>query len=578
MNHTAFASGQNSASKAWLRALELTAKLDQSPHTTFPALVETLAGKFGEAPALQGAHENFSHAELAARANQYARWALKQKIAKGDTVCLLMPNRPDYLAFWLGLTRIGAVVALVNTNLRGLPLAHCISVAAPKHIVVDCRLDMALEGLETDAMVWRHGEALAEQIAGFSGDPLNEAEKRDVTLADPALLIYTSGTTGLPKAAYVSHHRVMMWTHWFAGMMGARQNDRLYNCLPMYHSVGGVVACGAALLAGGSVIVREKFSASAFWDDIAESGATIFQYIGELCRYLLKTEPRPHQLRLICGNGLSADVWGEFQARFHIPQILEFYAATEGNFSLYNAEGKVGAIGRVPAFLKHRFGIALIKRGPDGEALRGADGFCQAVATGQAGEAIGRIGDGAARFEGYSDALATARKILRHVFEKGDAWVRTGDLMRQDAQGYYYFVDRLGDTFRWKGENVATTEVTAMLTSYPGVSAATVYGVAIPGHDGKAGMAALETGSGFTLAGLKPHLARLPAYARPLFLRLVPSLAVTETFKQKKQQLAEEGFDPARTNDLLYADIGEKSYAPLDAGLYARINSGLIRF
>jgi fatty-acyl-CoA synthase len=579
MNQALARAPEQSAPKAWLRALEMTAKIEEAPARTFPAVIEELGARFGDAPALLARSEIFSHAGLAAQANRYARWALSQDIAKGDRVCLLMPNRPDYLALWLGLTRIGAVVALINTNLEGAALAHCITVAAARHIILDTRLDEALEGLETRAMVWRHGAAFAEQIAALSGEPLSDGEKRNVTLGDPALMIYTSGTTGLPKAAFVSHHRIMMWTHWFAGMMDAGANDRLYNCLPMYHSVGGVVASGAVLLKGGSVVLREKFSARAFWDDIAQSGATIFQYIGELCRYLLKAdgEAPAHNLRLICGNGLSAGVWETFQARFRIPQVLEFYAATEGNFSLYNAEGKPGAIGRVPGFLKHRFGIALLRRGRDGKPLRGADGYCLRADIGEAGEAVGRIAGGAARFEGYSDAAATAGKIIRNVFEPGDAYARSGDLMRQDALGFYYFVDRLGDTFRWKGENVATTEVAAVLASYPGVIAANVYGVTVPDNDGKAGMAALETDGSFDLTGLKAHLAQLPTYARPLFLRLVPSLAVTETFKQKKQDLAIEGFDPVRVRDPLYADLGD-GYQPLNVALYARISSGLIRF
>jgi fatty-acyl-CoA synthase len=577
MHNATLPASDRSASRAWLRALEMTAKIDGAPERIFPSVIEELGHRFGNAPALFSRGENWSHADLAARANRYARWALSQDIAKGDTICLLMPNRPDYLAFWLGLTRIGAVVALINTHLTGERLAHCITAAAPKHIVVDTRLDAALEGLETSAVIWRHGPAFAEQISALPGGPLTDSERPGVTLADPALLIYTSGTTGLPKAAHVSHHRVMMWTHWFAGMMQAGPEDRLYNCLPMYHSVGGVVASGAVLLAGGSVVLREKFSASGFWDDIAQSGATIFQYIGELCRYLMKTEGRAHGLRLICGNGLSADIWEAFQTRFEIPQILEFYAATEGNFSLYNAEGRPGAIGKVPGFLRHRFGIALIQRGPDGEVLRGPDGFCRRAATGEAGEAIGRIADGAARFEGYSDTAATAKKILRHVFEHGDAWVRTGDLMRQDAAGFYYFVDRLGDTFRWKGENVATTEVAGVLAACPGVRAVTVYGVPVPGQDGRAGMAALETGQGFDLSGLPAQLAKLPAYARPVFLRLVSALAVTETFKPRKQDLAAEGFDPARIADTLYVRTGNR-YERLDAALYTRISSGLIRF
>jgi fatty-acyl-CoA synthase len=568
-----------SGSSAWLNALAMTAKIETQPQRIFPRVVETLGEDFGQAPALFSRAENFSHAQLAEQMRRYARWALARDVNKGDVVALLMPNRAEYLAIWLGITRIGGVVALINTNLGGAALAHCLAVAKPRHIIADERLMPALADIKTGARIWRHDAGFAQAIAALSGTPLAADESPEVTLGDPALLIYTSGTTGLPKAAYVSHHRVMMWTHWFAGMMDAQGTDRLYNCLPMYHSVGGVVASGAVLLKGGAVILREKFSARAFWDDVADSGATIFQYIGELCRYLLKSEaePRTHRLRLACGNGLSGEIWEPFQQRFAIPRILEFYAATEGNFSLYNAEGKPGAIGRIPGFLRHRFGVALIRRGEDGEPLRDESGFCQHVATGEAGEALGRIAGGAARFEGYSDQAATAKKILRNVFEADDAYVRTGDLMRQDAQGFFYFVDRLGDTFRWKGENVATTEVAAALIAYPGVTGANVYGIAVPGADGKAGMAALETDATFDPAGLRPHLKmRLPDYARPVFLRLVGAFAITETFKQKKSDLAAEGFDPSRVADPLYADLGD-GYVTLDAALYERISSGLVR-
>ena len=571
---------ENAASKSWLRALEMTASIDARPACIFPRLVEELGATFGDRPALIGPAECFSHAELAERARIYARWALAQGLAKGDVVALVMPNRAEYLAIWLGISRVGGVVALINTNLSGDALAHCLRVAQPRHIIVAESLASSLAGVATQAQVWRHEDDLVQFLSGCSALPLTLSEERTVTLADPALLIYTSGTTGLPKAAFVSHHRIMMWTHWFAGMMDARADDRLYNCLPMYHSVGGVVASGAVLLKGGAVILREKFSARAFWDDVAASRATIFQYIGELCRYLLKSEQEAptHSLRLACGNGLSIDIWEKFQRRFQIPRILEFYAATEGNFSLYNAEGKPGAIGRIPPFLRHRFGVALIRHDAEGEPLRGTDGFCRRVGVGEMGEAIGRIAGGAARFEGYSDAAATAKKILRDVFETGDAYVRTGDLMRQDAQGFFYFVDRLGDTFRWKGENVATTEVAAALASCPGVAAANVYGVTVPGCDGKAGMAALETQAGFDLSELKSHLkARLPDYARPIFLRLVASLAATETFKQKKSELTREGFDPTRVADPLYVDLGD-GYSPLDGVLHERIRAGAIRF
>ncbi len=568
-----------SASRAWLNALEMTAKIDLQPQRVFPRVIDMLAEVYGDAPALFSTPENFSHAQLAARARRYARWGLAQGIKKGDVVALLMPNRAEYLAIWLGVTRIGGIVALINTNLGGPALAHCLTIAGPKHIIVTEELAPSLADIPVVAHIWCHNPAFMQSIADQPDAPFEAAEEADVTLSDAALMIYTSGTTGLPKAAYVSHHRVMMWTHWFAGLLNAQPDDRLYNCLPMYHSVGGVVASGAVLLKGGAVILREKFSARAFWDDVAESGATIFQYIGELCRYLLKSEaqPRSHGLRLACGNGLSGEIWELFQQRFQIPRILEFYAATEGNFSLYNAEGKPGAIGRIPAFLRHRFGVELVRRDSHGEPLRDAGGFCQRVSTGEAGEAIGRIAGGAARFEGYSDETATAKKILRNVFEAGDAFVRTGDLMRQDAQGFFYFVDRLGDTFRWKGENVATTEVAAALSAYPGILAANVYDVAVTGADGKAGMAALETDARFDLAGLKAHLkSRLPDYARPIFLRLVKSLAITETFKQKKSDLAIDGFDPAKITDPLYADLGD-GYVALDSALYERVSAGLVR-
>jgi fatty-acyl-CoA synthase len=568
-----------SASKAWLRALEMTARIEDAPSRTFPCVVEELGARFGDAPALIGAFETFSHAGLAARANRYARWALSENIVGGDVVCLLMPGGPDYLAAWLGITRVGGVAALLNTNLKADALAHCIKVAAPKHIIAAQEMAASLDGMESSTSLWWHGEAFSMLLETFSSEALDEKEIRDVTLNDRALLIYTSGTTGMPKAAYVSHRRVMSWTHWFAGMTGARQDDRLYNCLPMYHSVGGVVASGAVLLAGGAVILREKFSTSRFWQDVADSGATIFQYIGELCRYLLANEDAPpHKLRLAVGNGLSGDVWEEFQSRFKVPQILEFYAATEGNFSLYNAEGKVGAIGRIPPFLAHRFPTAIVKFDDStGAPARGEDGLCIAVTRGESGEAIGKIAGSAARFEGYTDAAATEKKILRDVFAPGDAWVRSGDLMRQDAQGFFYFVDRIGDTFRWKGENVATTEVAAIAAAAPGVKAANVYGVAVPGQDGKCGMAALEVEDDFNLDYFRSYCGlRLPAYARPLFLRIVPSLAITETFKQKKAVLAQDGFDPSTISDPLYVDCGN-GYVPLNAALYTRISSGLMR-
>jgi fatty-acyl-CoA synthase len=377
----------------------------------------------------------------------------------------------------------------------------------------------------------------------------------------------------------------MSWAGWFAGLIDIRPSDRLYDCLPLCHSAGGVAAIGAALSAGASVVVAEKFSARSFWDDIDRWECTLFQYIGELCRYLLAAPAHPkervHALRLCCGNGLAADVWEAFQARFAIPRILEFYAATEGNFSLYNVEGKPGALGRLPPFLAHRFPAAIVRYdAARGAPARDADGCCIRAERGEVGEAIGRVSlRGTGRFEGYTDDAATEQKLLRDVFAPGDLWVRTGDLMYTDDQGFWWFVDRVGDTFRWKGENVATAEVAAAIRSCAGVADACVYGVEVPGASGKAGMAAIVPAAGFDLGVLRDHLgARLPDYARPLFVRLVNGLEVTETFKLKRTALAAEGWDPATLVDPLYVDDRVASaYVSLDAATAARIATGRLR-
>jgi len=317
-----------------------------------------------------------------------------------------------------------------------------------------------------------------------------------------------------------------------------------------------------------------------------DDGCTIFQYIGELCRYLTHSPPHPkersHQLRLACGNGMQADVWNAFQQRFSVPRILEFYAATEGSVSLYNCEGKPGAIGRIPSFLAHRFPIALIRHDvATGMPERDASGFCTACDSDEAGEAIGLILDAshspARQFDGYTDPGASARKELRDVFTKGDRWFRTGDLMRKDAAGYYYFVDRIGDTFRWKGENVSTTEVAGVLRTYPGITDAAVYGIVVPGHEGRAGMAAITTDDRFELAGLRDHLiANLPTYARPLFIRHRANLDITGTFKLTKSDLAREGY--ANTGDLVwFNDNGAGQFIACDNSIARAIQDGTKR-
>ncbi len=455
-----------------------------------------------------------------------ARWTLAEGIGAGDGVALFMPNCPDYLAIWLGITRVGGVVALVNANLAGDALARAIALVAPKHVIAGAAIADALAAiaplLPAGVTCWSYGPGeaqkfprLDEALARFPGDRLPRGE-RAPKIDDPALHIYTSGTTGLAKAANVSHERIMQWSHWFAGMMDAGPGDRMYDCLPMYHGIGGIVAVGAALVGGGSVAIRPGFSARRFWDDVVRFDCTLFQYIGELCRYLAASPPDPkeraHRIRLCCGSGLSEDVWQKFQERFAIPRILEFYAATEGVVSLYNCEGRRGAIGRVPPFLAHRVGPALVKLDDaTGEPLRDAAGRCIRCAADEVGEAVGRIGTHGGRFEGYSERAESERKILRDAFAAGDRWFRTGDLMRRDNAGFFHFVDRIGDTFRWKGENVSTTEVAAAIAACPGIIDAAVYGVVVPGADGRAGMAAIVAGPGFDLAAAVAARSRAPA-------------------------------------------------------------------
>jgi fatty-acyl-CoA synthase len=583
--------GKPSAAKAWLKAIELTSRIEPNPQRLFADIVDDWSTRQGDRLALMSDGDSLTYRALSERINRYARWALAAGIKRGDTAALIMPTQPDYIAAWLGISRIGGVVALINTKLVGQSLAHCINVAKADHIILADELadtfETARPHLARVPKIWADA-SLAEALVQYDAGPLSPAERRDVSINDRALLIYTSGTTGLPKAASISHRRILNWGGWFAGLTDAAPDDRLYNCLPVYHSVGGIVAPCSMLFAGGSVASAEKFSATNFWGDLVRFDCTLFQYIGELCRYLLKAPvsefENQHRLRLACGNGLRGDIWEAFQSRFAIPRILEFYAATEGNFSLYNVEGKVGAIGRIPPLLAHRFPAAIIKvDAENGAPLRDKNGLCVACERKEIGEAIGRIGtadEGGGRFEGYTDNAETEKKVLRDVFAMGDAWFRTGDLMRLDEQGFFHFVDRVGDTFRWKGENVATSEVNEAIRECEGVLDATTYGVEIPGHDGRAGMAAIVFSENFDFKRLADHLAhRLPIYAHPLFLRFSASLDSTETFKQKKQVLMREGFDPATISEPLhYREPKSGAYLPLDAQVHARIASGVIRF
>ncbi len=583
-----------------LRTLRRTRPIAEQRERTLRDLVESLAAKFDARLALVSDTEQLTYRGLNAQANRVARWALDQGIRKGDVVALLMPNRPEYLAIWIGLAKVGGVTALINTNLSGDSLAHCLRIVGARTALVDAtmldRYATALPLLAEPPVLFVHGAhegdhpRLDEQVARWSGQNIPAAERVPLTINDHCVYVYTSGTTGLPKAANINHYRVQLIMQGFAAVTNSTAADRVYDCLPMYHSNGGIIAPGIALIAGGTCIIRDRFSAREFWPDIVRHRATMFVYIGELCRYLLDTpvlpSDRAHRVRLCVGNGLRPDIWRSFRDRFGLAQIIEFYAATEGNCSMFNLDSEPGAVGRIPSWIRSRFPIRIVGFDVESEqVVRGPDGLCRDVPNGEVGELIGEIIDDPAkpgnRFEGYSEGRATEAKILRDVFRPGDAWFRTGDLMRRDARGYHYFVDRIGDTFRWKGENVATSEVSEAIATFPAVKDVTVYGVALPGREGRAGMASMVVAdpAAFDFAGFESFLkARLPDYARPLFLRFADHLDLTGTFKQRKTDLLREGIDPDLIADPLFVRHPEtKAFAPLDHALHARIVSGAIR-
>jgi fatty-acyl-CoA synthase len=583
-----------------LRTLNRVKPVALNPNHVLCDLMEEAAAQFADRPALVGEDDVWTFRDMIGRVNRVARWARAEGIGKGDTVALLLNNCRDYPLIWLGIARAGGATALINTNLTGQGLAHSVSIVKAKKIIVG----MPLLG------AWQAAEPLLDEkpeILTFGGsldgckrfenvrdaqsaEPLAANEKVPLTIEDRCVYIYTSGTTGLPKAANINHYRIKAMALGFSAVMDVQPDDRMYDCLPLYHSNGGVLATYGVLCQGGSVVIRERFSAREFWNEIIRFNCTLFFYIGELCRYLVNQAPTPqdrqHKIRLICGNGLRPDIWSEFVDRFGIRNIREFYAATEGNIALFNFDSKPGSVGRIPKWAERRFVVKVVRYDVEREEpVRGPDGFCQACGPDEIGEIMGQILNDpmkpANRFEGYADKDATEKKILRNAFAEGDAWFRSGDLLKRDAQGYFYFIDRIGDTFRWKGENVATSEVAEAMGVFPGIDEANVYGVHVPGYDGRAGMAAiaLSANEDIDFDALYAELKkRLPPYARPVFLRIRTELEHTGTFKIKKVDLVKEGFDPTIIADPLWFDHPtEGRYVRLDADLHAQIVSKGIR-
>ncbi len=558
--------------------------------------IEAAVDKFGARTAIAFEGKSVTYAQLDAMANRYANWAKGRGIKRGDTVALFMPNRIEYLAVWYGLSKVGMSTALINNQLTGPALVHSLNICGAAHVIVDAETAPIFETVRgqlartmTDWVVGggaaRADRDLDQTLKGVSAlRPERATARAGMTAKDTVLYIFTSGTTGMPKAAKVTHMRAQLYMRGFAAATEATPEDRIYISLPLYHATGGLCAVGAALLTGASIVLKRKFSATQFWDDVIGERCTMFVYIGELCRYLVNQAERPdermHKLRLAFGNGLRPDVWERMVARFRIPRVLEFYGATEGNVSILNFDGKLGAVGRIPKYVAKRFNVRLVKFDVETEQpVRGPNGLCVQTRPGEVGEALGKIGQEARMaYAGYADKAATSSKVLTDVFEKGDAWFRTGDLLKQDDEGYFYFVDRIGDTFRWKGENVATTEVAGRLAEAPGVLEANVYGVHVPEADGRAGMAALVVDESFDPVAFSAFVEEnLAPYAQPVFLRLQPQIDTTGTFKHRKADLVAAGFDPASTKAKLYVKQPAKGYVKLTPGVFKKIEAGEIR-
>jgi fatty-acyl-CoA synthase len=549
-------------------------------------------------PAILFEGDTWTWGQLDGRANRYAHWALEQGLKPGDVVALFMTNKPDYIACWYGLAKVGVVSALINSNLQGGSLSHCVTVAAAKVAVVEAGLAAqwatVADGMG-DMPVWSQGgrkKGMKDLDAALDKAPVSRPPRahREALLGrSPCLYVYTSGTTGNPKAGLLTQARTRGISRIFIPATRVNAEDRVYVPLPLYHSTGGVAGIGLALNTGAAMVLRKKFSASAFWDDVVDQRCTIFAYIGELFRYLVNQPPHPkekaHVLKCCFGNGLRPDVWVRAEERFAIPRIVEFYGSTEGNVSFINVEGKVGAIGRIAPYFKKKFPIELVKFDVENEVpVRDANGLCVLCEPGEAGEAVGRIDPSnmRTRFDGYANnPEATKKKLLSDVIEKGDLYFRSGDLLKRDAEGYYYFIDRIGDTYRWKSENVSTNEVAEAFGAFDAVQQVNVYGVEVPHNDGRAGMAAIVAAPGIDLAALSAHVkTNLPTYAIPLFLRFQKEPEVTGTFKYKKVELVAEGFDPAKVDGepLYWWDSKDAAYKSLDADAYAAIMAGGVKF
>ncbi|CAH0596862.1 unnamed protein product [Chrysodeixis includens] len=533
--------------------------------------------------------------------NRISWYFKRQGYKPGEVIALFMETQPEYVFLWLGLAKIRVTTALINTNLRGAQLIHCLRIAGCKAVVFGDEMTAAIKEIQHEipdiplfqynspdrpaAPALQDTAPLAAELREMSSDPVadcGEAKPRDTLL-----YIYTSGTTGFPKAAIITNIRYLLIP---LGVQRAAQlntTDVVYDPLPLHHSAGGVLGAGLAVVSGCTVVLRKKFSASNYWSDAAKYGCTATQYIGEICRYLLAVPPGPndraHKVNVIIGNGLRPQIWPEFVQRFGIKRVLEFYGATEGNSNLVNLDSKVGAIGFLSRIFSTIYPLTLVKCDEiTGEILRDGNGRCITCGPHEPGLLLGKIDAKKAilTFAGYADKTASEKKMVRNVRTEGDCYFNTGDVLVMDHYGYFYFKDRTGDTFRWRGENVSTAEVEGVISTLIGLKDAVVYGVKIPHVEGKAGMAAIaDPEKTLDLTSLAKGLrSSLPSYARPLFIRILPESTLTATFKLKKKELMEEGFNLENIKDPMYfLDQKSGEYVPLTQKLYDDIMQDVVR-
>ncbi|XP_004871468.1 long-chain fatty acid transport protein 3 isoform X2 [Heterocephalus glaber] len=519
-------------------------------------------------------------------------------LAPGATVALLLPSSPEFLWLWFGLAKAGLRAAFVPTALRRGALLHCLRSCGARALVLAPEF---LESLEPDLPalralglhLWAAGletpeagihDVLAE-AAAEAEEPVPGCLSAPRSVMDTCLYIFTSGTTGLPKASRISHLKVLQ-CQGFYQLCGVRPEDVIYLALPLYHMSGSLLGIVGCLGIGATVVLKPKFSAGQFWEDCQQHRVTVFQYIGELCRFLVNQPPnqaeRGHKIRLAVGSGLRPDTWERFVRRFGPLQVLETYGLTEGNVATFNYTRQRGAVGRASWLYRHLFPFSLIRYdAATGEPVRDVQGRCVAASPGEPGLLVAPVSQ-QSPFLGYAGGPELARgKLLQDVFRPGDVFFNTGDLLVCDDQGFLRFHDRTGDTFRWKGENVATTEVAEILEALDFLQEVNIYGVPVPGHEGRAGMAALvlRPPHALDLGQLYAHVfENLPPYARPRFLRLQESLATTETFKQQKVRMASEGFDPSTLCDPLYVlDQTAGAYLPLTPARYSALLAGDLR-